>query len=424
LEGTVKGHLVVTGIARLAGPVLAAVAWACLGAAGVAGAPEGAGPPGVPATYDLPALREGVRQARLRLRDLLAEYLFNTLGPGGELGWSTSRTVYATRGPLRYIRITHFDGLMPEELDITENEGFFTGTTFDVFYRRSGYYETLKQSPEQTTAWPLRGDYFIECLGWWPAEDTTRPPQVGGPFYLHKALDEPGYVVLPFQEERGGALCHVVELPGVDRLWIDPQTGFSLRGRLRFSGQPPVLVARYELSDFRQVGPGIWIPWRLRRTTYDSLVRQGEQGPRLNRDVVAAVERVQINDVPEELFRFTPPPGALVQDRDAHKTWQIPGGLSFLEDVTAVARRRLDVYQAHDLDTSRGVGAVASTWGTPALAGVVLFLGLLNLVCLAQIGRRLVALRRRPADEQGARGRSEAQGSGGAELPRAAPGCC
>jgi hypothetical protein len=410
LEATVKGHLVVTGIARVTEPVLVAVAWACLGAAG---APAGESQQRVPATHDLPALREGVRQARLRLRDLLVEYLLNTCDPGGEMSKHTVRNVLATRGLQRYIRLTHFNDRVPEELDFTENEGFFTGKTFDVFYRRSLYYETMKQTPEQTESWKLRGDFFLECLGWWPPEDTSRPPQGEQPFYLHQALDAPGYGVLPFQEEQGGALCHVVERPGVDRLWIDPGIGFALRGRLRFAGQPPALAAGYEMSDFREAAPGIWLPWRVREIVYRGPPRPGGDGPQVEHEVVGSVVRVQVNDVPEELFHFTPPPGTLIQDRDAHKTWQVPGGLSFLDDVVTLARARLDFYRAHRQDLGRGEDATARPWRTWAMDGVVMLLGLMNLASLVWIGGRLVA--GRPGS---------AHGQGGAELPRAAPRCC
>jgi hypothetical protein len=411
----VKGHVVVTGIACATSPVLVAVTWGCLWAACATAAPEGGGRQRIPATHDLPAIREGIRQARLRLRDLLVEYLFNYRLLNGQLSTSTSRTVLATRGPLRYIRLTHFDDRMPEELDITENEAFFTGKTYDVFYRRSRYYETLKENPERSRSGPLRGDLFLESLGWWPPEDTTRPPQGQHPFYLHQALDEPGYVVLPFQEEHGGALCHVVERPGVDRLWIDPEIGFALRGRLLFTGQSPRLVTRYELSDFRQAGPGIWVPWRLQRVAYKGVAQQGGEGPQVQHDDLCSVVRVQVNDVPEELFRFTPLPGTLIQDRDANKTWQVPGGLSFLDEVAAIARRRLDVYGAYNRDPSHRADAAACTWRAGAIAGLVVLLGLMNLAVLVRVGRRLLAPWPGPAHEEAVRGPCAVQDQTGAD---------
>src|SRR5262249_22669872 len=140
-------------------------------------------------------------------------------------------------------------------------------------------------------------------------------------------LAQKEYRVHPRQEQVAGAWCHVVEFPGVDKLWVDPAIGFAVRRREGSAGNPPALVARYELSDYRETAPGVWLPWKLRRVNYKIRPPSTQGDPLPEADSVATVARVEVNQVDSDLFRFTPPPGTLVQDRDAGEMSQIPGGL-------------------------------------------------------------------------------------------------
>src|SRR5262249_60825206 len=111
--------------------------------------------------------------------------------------------------------------------------------------------ETSKRNAQLHYTWKIRGAFFFDCLGWWPPDDDTKPPDKGHPFYLHVALAQKEYRVHPRQEQVAGAWCHVVEFPGVDKLWVDPAIGFSVRRRGGGARNPPGRGARLQPSEYR-----------------------------------------------------------------------------------------------------------------------------------------------------------------------------
>jgi RNA polymerase sigma factor (sigma-70 family) len=139
---------------------------------------------------------------------------------------------------------------------------------------------------------------------------------------LPEALDRGGYRILPGTEKAGGADCVVLEgnppLPWaaesipwtkrelVDRLWLDPEHGWTLRRREWRCGG--MLLEQFVNTAPKEVMPGVWLPQECR----------WERGappwaPKDLRDKPAAVYRLvvkklDINTVKDELFKI--PKGA------------------------------------------------------------------------------------------------------------------
>jgi hypothetical protein len=285
----------------------------------------------------------------------------------------------AARGPMRYCLISHSDAFFPEDLDWNENAVYFTGETLDVYYPSLGYYETSRKNAHTPYAWKVKSAFLWECLGWWPPDDDSKIPDQGRTFFLHTALAQKGYGVLPRQELVDGVWCHVVELPGVDKLWLDPARGFALLRRERFTGTPPVPTFRYELSDYREVAPAVWLPYKLRRVIF-AAHKSGETSPRIQMDATGTVVDAEVNQVPEDFFQFTPPPGTLVQDRDTRQMTQIPGGLAILDAITDKALARLTLAASH---RPGAVSVSAPAWQGYAWGGVILALVALS-ACLVK----------------------------------------
>ncbi|HZU34634.1 MAG TPA: hypothetical protein VFA18_01925, partial [Gemmataceae bacterium] len=111
-----------------------------------------------------------------------------------------------------------------------------------------------------------------------------------------------------------GAQCTVLEWPGHDKLWLDPQIGFAVRCRELRDPASQLLVERRRNFDFAEAAPGIWLPhlcWRDR--CGPPLAPPPYAGKPLVRDVYS-VNRLLLNNVPDDLFTLRIDPGRVVID--------------------------------------------------------------------------------------------------------------
>jgi hypothetical protein len=148
------------------------------------------------------------------------------------------------------------------------------------------------------------------------------------------------------QEMCDGQSCHVLEGPKGSSLWLDAERGCAIKRRVAFHPKTGRFMARIDLSDHEQTLPGVWFPRRI--TQY-----RDEEG----KDPKGAVEilEVRMNDVPDDLFRFNPPPGSVrfVDGRLAEQT--TPGGLDHLDRVVSWMHQ----YVPRDDDGSNHAGKIA-----------------------------------------------------------------
>ncbi len=287
-----------------------------------------------PSFQSVGQIRDAVRAARQRISSLSVTYAVDHPIEADGRERIRSRHTIVADGILRFGENTHSTRSFPEALDLNHTRVYYTGETFDVFYPRQRFYETSRRNARLDYTLKIRSDFILECLGWWPPGDDSLPANQERPHYLHLVVDDKDCRVSPDQGSVDGHPCRVIELAAgdaiVDRIWVDPALGFAVRRREKYepgSGQPRV---RYELSDHREVGLGIWLPWRIRRTSFEP----GKAGdPPTAREVTALVEHSAVNHVAPSAFKFVPPPGTLTQDRDTGELSQTPGGLEFLDET-------------------------------------------------------------------------------------------
>lgn len=379
------------GIPLLAPTVLGLLAWT----QGADGARSDQQPAGPVATLALADIRASIAQSRARLRSLFVEH--DTRGRDPETGaWEEHavRRVIAARGPLRFAETYHYDVHFPPDLDLKHDAVYYTGETLDLFCLPQRYFETTRRLANSPYSYKVRCEFYLEAMGWWPPDDTTQaPPMAGKAFFLQDALNDPECHISDILHNIDGSWCYLVERPGVDRMWFDPALGFALKRREWFSGRPPSLSRRYELSDYREEEPGVWLPRMIRRVGFrppGSAAAVG--GTEVETDSTAHVLRAEVNRVSEQQFQFRPLPGLLVMDLDTKEVHQVPGGLSFLNEVVELARRRAEAYKksglAHvPIDDSAQWGG---PWGLVALISVtvaeVVFIA--TVFIRAALGRR------------------------------------
>jgi hypothetical protein len=123
------------------------------------------------------------------------------------------------------------------------------------------------------------------------------------------------YQVLSIPEEIDGALCWIVEWPGMDRIWVDPTRGFAVPRR-RYAWEPGK-PCRFEFynKDYREVKPGLWLPETQVEDTYTSVVADrsslwGKVAGRSEYKLLA----VEFDSVPENQFDVMLPAGTCVID--------------------------------------------------------------------------------------------------------------
>ena len=118
-------------------------------------------------------------------------------------------------------------------------------------------------------------------------------------------------------------------------LWIDPALGFAVRRRERYTGNPPRLFIRYEMSDHIQLRQDVWLPRRLRRIIVDT--HHGEQAAETVADVLVdstcVVSKLAINEDCPIDFEFVLEPGTIIRDDLNSKIFQLPGGFDYMERI-------------------------------------------------------------------------------------------
>jgi hypothetical protein len=358
---------------------------------GVAMPGVAAGEPGPSprAVYSLDQIRKGISESRDRLRSIEVEFEAPERDPSdGTQAPGILRRVVAARDASRYVYSVHFNADQPSGLDLETNEIYYDGTSkvLQDFRPAQRYCETFQRNADNFS-WKVRCEFFLECTGWWPPGDRSQLPARESPFFLFEALADERCRVLPLQEKVGEAWCHVVERPGVDRLWLDPEIGFAPRRRQWYHGHPTIRNIEYTLSDYREAAPKVWIPWRLRRLVVNPTRRASEKPVGIEGEIEAVVVRAEVNQVPESRFRLAILPGTLIWDGDTGTLRQVPGGLAFLDVVAELAERRAAIYARNRSASAGGRGA---SW-RQAVLSVVLPVGLLIAVFAilhARFGKR------------------------------------
>lgn len=169
------------------------------------------------------------------------------------------RSVAAAKGFLRRHGRYHLNE--PIEDDPSAEVQILNGG-FDVYYPFSRRYEKAKVQvrPEHTIK--IYAATPFELLAWWPPGDTTSRPRVHGrSFFLKDVLEDQRCTVRPSLEQASGLWCHVIEIPGLEALWIDGETGVLLRRECRATEKRSPIV--YEFGDFQDFGNGIILPRRF-----------------------------------------------------------------------------------------------------------------------------------------------------------------
>jgi len=137
------------------------------------------------------------------------------------------------------------------------------------------------------------------------------------------------------------------------------------------------VVIRAQCSEFRPYdlsrNARVWFPMRedVVRFDFQKAARgvSSESGSQ-QQTVNYRVKRLELNPVGEGVFRFTPPPGTLIQDRDTGDFMLVPGGRDLLDRSVAIARRFIASPAATHENEQRWHLAAMAVGGLVALAAL------------------------------------------------------
>jgi hypothetical protein len=287
-----------------------------------------------PATLTLEQIYRGASAAHKRIKNVRVEYtmvirqlqpLPSAKTPLGQAAFGTFRVRFAYDGDRRFMNLRTDGGSKANQ----PGTAVFDGENSYMYEsgRLSFYPGTKEQGCEAMEF------YCTEMLDLaitdhqkaslddsWQYPHTLRPR----PFQTHK--------VLPQQEVVDGAWCHVIEQPGIHKLWVDPQLGFALRKKEMYQvamrGREIVPGKKLHLADYSyskhvEVEPGLWLPKRCERTTY---ARGSDPEAFWNQQdtlTTITVHELVVNQVTDEDFDLELPPGTWVTTPKAH--FQLPG---------------------------------------------------------------------------------------------------
>lgn len=161
---------------------------------------------------------------------------------------------------------------------------------------------------------------LFESLGWWPPGDTNAAPRPGNRRFFLKDILEDDRCRVVGTERIGDAWCDVVDVGGDDRLWVDRSRGVVPRRIMFDLNQPGKPFVTLESSDYREVAPGLFLPYQMKRVLHSP-----------EREVTAVVDRYEVNPSRHDWFSVAPPAGTLIYDRDTDEFRQIPGGFEIMD---------------------------------------------------------------------------------------------
>jgi hypothetical protein len=210
-------------------------------------------------------------------------------------------------------------------------------------------------------------EFFMTATGVWPFSHRPAPRYLGlgHPFMLKDIARSSRYdCVRRYQEKIDGRWCHVLECPGVDRLWLDVERGASLKARECFAPDGRI-VQRFECLGHTELGAGIWLPRWIKNVRYDylapSVVSQGE----ILRSTLITCLVIRANDPPAGVFSYRPAPGTICLNGRDGVSLVADGELNHLDHMN----EWIGAYASHESSRvsfwSRASGP--AVWALPGL---------------------------------------------------------
>ena len=263
-------------------------------------------------------------------------------------GWQLAR-----KGDLWYTEVNGVEGRNGREIQIAKRGKLFEWTTSDPFcfvhdfdngwnfFQEWGYFQRLGLDIYRSVAETNQIDYqkLLTMNGNRGYHAALAHPMLPHCLEINKGK----YVVRPDKEELDAAFCWVVEYPGVDKLWIDPDRGFVVRKRIyHFGFGKPVWRAIHN-SNYREIKPGLWVPFTQTEDVYANIEQQPQSlWGKVIQQITYEVDYFDLSTVDDSLFSPPVKPGVMVSDSSRKMEYRISeaGSDPFAGPIAIGIRRR------------------------------------------------------------------------------------
>jgi hypothetical protein len=286
------------------------------------------------AVYTSGQIRAALAEAQAKIRSLRVVYRSYDYDQGKYPKGTYLHREIEARAPydLRHVSAHGYDGLDWRDDPLQQHAYVTKGHAINEFPINRVFAENDAR-PEEGLPGSLPQEPFFLATGIWPHSGWRPPRAEGRAFVLREVAAEPEYrVVRPVQELVDRRWCHVLERPGLDRLWLDVERGCALLARessLKVGGP---LVDRIELGEHRQVADGVWLPGWIRNIQFDFNAPTEEGRRRAYQDARLVIIEAQANREADPLT-FRARPGELRGAAEGAPTQVLPGGQDHLDDV-------------------------------------------------------------------------------------------
>jgi len=269
-------------------------------------------------------LRSSILCDTAKLSALRVEY---ETSPDAE-GFYLHRTITAKSPDNFYHFGAHGGPHLPWTHDILAQKAWIGGgTNTNLFVLNRTYFEQ-QISDDAPLPGTLNSELLFLLLGWWPFELRDSPKWCGHPMVLKELTSDIGYQLRLEREEVKGIACHVLERPGVDRLWISRNySGIVLKRELLIDGW---IATDIDATAIRQFS-GVWLPTKYTVTIYDAYASRPSVRERVVNSYVLRFLNVLANDsVRDDEFIPKIPDGALLLTSPQTPVQVSSGGLDHI----------------------------------------------------------------------------------------------
>ena len=158
----------------------------------------------------------------------------------------------------------------------------------------------------------VRNELIFQALCWWPFANWSPPEIHGRPWSMSSLLKGGAYSLRPQQEAVGSRLCYVLELKGINVIWVDCERPRCVLRREIYNPRTRSLGSRFEMTDFRDAGDGIWLPGRFRSWQFDLHADTPSLSARVVIDATFLIHDIKVNGAVEPgTFRMDLEPGTV-----------------------------------------------------------------------------------------------------------------
>ena len=282
-------------------------------------------------------LRSRIAATQGQIRSVYAVYRSGLDKSGIDLHdeYYSYRIMAADAGGDFYLVATHGYTTLPWFADPHQQNGVLRGTRFLNVNPVNRTYTEREWPPDAGLPGTATKEFVMTATGIWPFEKRPAPEHLGPgrPYMLKDVARSTDYtLVRPSLELTDGRWCHVLERPGVDRLWLDADRGCVLMAREYF-GPTGHLMQRFEHAGLAEFAPGVWLPRWVRNVQYEDRSPLPEQRAVPRSDSLVTLCEVRVNAVPEGIFSYTPDRGAVRLGPDSVPLGCVPGEVEHLDHV-------------------------------------------------------------------------------------------